>query len=196
MKEDVETIKMLQKLAEQNKTKIVYLTQGDRIRDGAMEFLCLYPESDKEQIYGQGERNNQSLVLCMKYKDFSMLLTGDVEKEGEKEMLEYIDRIGFDGQSVVDVLKVAHHGSSGSSSEEFLEIFSPRISIISCGKNNSYGHPHEETIERLEKMNGRILSTLECGAITFKIKKGKIKVRAYKEKIFRSIEDEKNKTWL
>ena len=176
IKEDVETIKMLQKLARQNKTEIVYLKQGERIRDGAMEFLCLYPESDKEQIYGQGERNNQSMVLCMKYKDFSMLLTGDVEKEGEKDILEYVDQTSFDKLNGIDVLKVAHHGSSGSSGEEFLEAFRPAMSIISCGKNNSYGHPHEETIERLEKTKGRILSTVECGSITFKIKKGKIKV--------------------
>ena len=65
-----------------------------------------------------------------------------------------------------DLLKVGHHGSSGSSSEEFLKWTVPQYAFISCGKNNSYGHPHAETLERLETTGSKIFSTAECGAIS------------------------------
>ncbi|MBR3601672.1 MAG: DNA internalization-related competence protein ComEC/Rec2 [Lachnospiraceae bacterium] len=178
IEEDEELLEELQLLAEKNKTKLIYLAQGDRVRDGHMEFLCLYPEvsniatidceSGKKEKLSSSERNNQSLVLLMKYHDFDILLTGDVEKEGEKKILTYIDRMGLwpDG---VDVLKVAHHGSSGSSAEEFLEIFHPKLSLISCGKYNSYGHPHAETLDRLEHVQSEIRTTADEGAITINV---------------------------
>ena len=210
---DEEKLAELQNLAQQNGTEVVYLTQSDIIVDGNMEFLCLYPEAGKGMRIakkdkqsrnedsefarrGSENRNNQSLVLLLKYKDFDMLLTGDVEKEGELVITEYIDRMGTASafertvkdsltegiQAVsggIDVLKVAHHGSSGSTCEEFLKKINPKLSLISCGKNNSYGHPHEETLRRLEAVESKVLSTIESGAITLKIGR-KIKVYEFK----------------
>ena len=212
---DRDTVIELQELAKQNKAKVIYLKQGDRIRDGSMEFQCLHPtgmeasenrelgnaqlgniEFNKEQGIAMGKevmnRNNQSLVLLMKYKKFEMLLTGDVEKAGELEILEYVDRMDEMGDNSagteiaektqgeklknIDVLKAAHHGSSGSNSEELLKIMHPALSLISCGRNNTYGHPHEETLERLSDVGSRIMSTMDSGAITLKIGK---EVRVY-----------------
>lgn len=190
IEEDRELLEDLQLLAEKNKTEVAYLAQGDRIRDGKMEFLCLYPgdrdgatlnyKNEKEEKISSAERNNQSLVLLMKYHDFDMLLTGDVENEGEKEVLNYIDQMGLCDNGV-DVLKVAHHGSSGASGEGFLEVFHPKISLISYGKNNSYGHPHAETLERLESAQSEVKSTVDSGAITININREKARIKYYKQ---------------
>ena len=229
IEEDKELVEKLERLAKENKTKLIFLKQGDRIKDDFMEFLCLYPDSDEKQNGLKKNRNNQSLVLFMIYKDFEMLFTGDIEKEGEKEIVEYIERMRIQNEQKVpderdevdyygkqngyseekkkqneiwnnyseeekkqnetwnhkrimqcDVLKVAHHGSSGSSSEIFLETINPKLSLISCGKNNSYGHPHEETLERLELVGSKIMSTADSGAITLELKRRKIKIGRYR----------------
>ncbi len=213
IEEDREIVEELESLAKQNKTRLVYLKQGDRIEDGFMEFLCLHPESAEYQKSLEENRNNQSLVLIMAYKGFEIILTGDVEKAGEKEVVEYIDRMGLQEHSNLwkeerahkdwelsedsnrsdswektdkygllsrcDVLKVAHHGSSGSSSEIFLETINPKLSLISCGKNNSYGHPHAETVERLEKVGSKIMSTADSGAISININKNSFTIKKY-----------------
>lgn len=199
MEEDKEVLEELKSLAMQNGTNVVYLKQGDKIVDGKMKFHCLYPQSNAK-VEISGDRNNLSMVLLMQYRDFDMILTGDVEKEGEKEVVEYLDRMGLacgressvkfmrnshaldelDCGEGIEVLKVAHHGSSGSSSEEFLETINPKLSLISCGKNNSYGHPHEETLVRLDEVGSEVMTTVESGAITLKIG-AKIKVYKFKK---------------
>ena len=172
--EDEEVLKEIQDLAKTNGVKVVYLARGDKISDGKMSFLCLHPEGNGDKTEN---RNNQSLVLLLQYKDFEMLLTGDVEKAGE---LEIVRQEYFGVNRKLDVLKVAHHGSSGSSCEELLEVLQPKLSLISCGKNNSYGHPHAETLERLEDVGSEILTTTESGAITLKLGR-KIKVFEFKK---------------
>ena len=79
------------------------------------------------------------------------------------------------------VLKVAHHGSQNSTSEEFLSVLMPQVSIISCGINNRYGHPHEETVDRLEGIGTEIFYTMESGQITLQIEEGRITVDEYRE---------------
>ena len=179
-KEDREIAKELLLLAGQNKTKVVWLKQGDKIMDEKMVFHCLYPEGnavnkDVEKLEGNmaDDRNNQSMVLLMQYKDFDMLLTGDVEKAGEEEILEYI------GRMEIEVLKTAHHGSSGSSSEEFLKKINPRVSLISCGKNNSYGHPHEETLKRMKAVGSQVMTTMNSGAITIRVRGKSVFIDSY-----------------
>ena len=189
IEEDRELLEELRRLAEKNEMKVVYLAQGERIRDGDMEFLCLYPEKGnvetsnyeslvKKQV-SSDERNNQSLVLLMQYHNFDMLLTGDVESKGEREILEYIDQTGMD-VTEIDVLKVAHHGSSGSCTEDFLKVFQPKLSLISCGKNNPYGHPHEETLERLKAVESEVKSTVDSGAIVINVNGRKAGIKYYK----------------
>ena len=79
------------------------------------------------------------------------------------------------GQGVT-VLKVAHHGSRYSSTSEFLDVANPKVSIISCGQSNSYGHPHDDTLERLENVGSKIYITAECGQITVEVGK---EIRVY-----------------
>jgi competence protein ComEC len=102
--------------------------------------------------------NDRSVVLYLRYKNFSALLTGDAEEAAESSMIaNEIPRC--------DVLKVAHHGSSSSSSERFLAAVQPQIAIISCGKKNIYGHPAPAVVERLRDVGARIYRTDRHGAI-------------------------------
>jgi competence protein ComEC len=96
----------------------------------------------------------------------SILLTGDIEDDGETRLIRTLENIGVDS---VDVLKVAHHGSKYSTSEELLDIVSPNLSVISCSKNNRYGHPAPETINRLEESGSEIMVTYETGAIDIRM---------------------------
>ncbi|MCR4431566.1 MAG: MBL fold metallo-hydrolase [Tepidanaerobacteraceae bacterium] len=103
--------------------------------------------------------NNYSIVLKMTYKKTSFLFTGDAEKLSEEEMLKH----NYDLKA--DVLKVGHHGSSSGTSEEFLSAVSPEYAIISVGKNNDYGHPHKETLERLAAHGVKVYTTADNGNI-------------------------------
>ena len=103
--------------------------------------------------------NNYSLVLKLQYEDVSFLFMSDAEAKVEKEIL----RSGMDVSA--DVLKCGHHGSSTSSSEKFIDAVNPAAAVISCGKNNDYGHPHKETKELLNRRNILMYRTDESSHI-------------------------------
>lgn len=106
--------------------------------------------------------NDDSLVMRLEYGDTSFLFTGDMTSKAERDLLE-------DGANVkCDVLKVGHHGSSGSSSYRFLYEAEPKIAVISCEAGNSYGHPHEEALSRLNDCGAEVCRTdLEGSIIIF-----------------------------
>lgn len=107
------------------------------------------------------ETNNYSAVVKITYGKNSFLFTGDAEELSENEMLdECYDKLS------ADVLKVGHHGSSSSTSDEFLQAVSPEYAVISCGADNSYGHPHKETISRLNDMGIDYYRTDINGTVT------------------------------
>jgi len=105
--------------------------------------------------------NNYSIVIRLQYGNNSFLFTGDAQTLSEQEMLVR----GFNLKS--DVLKVGHHGSSSSTSAAFLSAVSPRFAVIMVGKNNDYGHPHQETLQKLKEAGARIFRTDLNGNITF-----------------------------
>lgn len=107
------------------------------------------------------ETNDYSAVVKLEYGESSFLFMGDAEKPVENELIE---KYGYDLD--VDVLKAGHHGSRYSSSTEFLDYVTPEYTVISCAKENSYGHPHSETIKRLNNVNTQIFRTYELGNIT------------------------------
>jgi len=113
----------------------------------------------------------------LKYREFDMLFTGDVEADGEKLLTDVLKKEYSDVKW--DVLKVAHHGSKNSSSNEFLSAVKPEYSLISAGRDNSYGHPHEETIWRLSDLGSKILSTQDNGAIMIVTDGKRMKVKGY-----------------
>ena len=121
---------------------------------GDATFEILSPLKDEYE-----DQNNYSIVIKLKYKDTSFLFTGDAEKLVEEDILDTNKDIS------ADVIKIGHHGSSTSTSEEFLKKVNPKYAVISLGKDNSYGHPHKETIELLENYNIKTYRTDELGTI-------------------------------
>lgn len=128
--------------------KIIF--SGKEERTGQIEVL--YPFEDLEGKIVK-DSNDTSLVLKLSFEENSFLFTGDISKSVEKRLLA----AGTDVSA--DVLKIAHHGSKTSSGQEFIERVSPGISIIPAGRNNSYGHPHQEVLEVLKKYATTIFRT-------------------------------------
>ena len=108
----------------------------------------LAPNSD-----AYDELNSYSIVVLLTYGERKFLFMGDAESDSEQEILERF------GNVTADVLKCGHHGSSTSTSQAFLDRVSPEYAVISCGRDNSYGHPHQETLERLDRKNVTVYRT-------------------------------------
>ena len=141
---------------EKKKYSITKIHQGDRMRFGQVNISCLHPQKG----WKQEDVNSGSLVLQLSYKDFTVLFTGDLN--GEQEPLLNASTLPI---TPIDILKTAHHGSKNSTTEAFLKISRPKTAILSAGKNNLYGHPHKETVKRLQKSGADIYGTLWGGAI-------------------------------
>ncbi len=156
----------LERLAYENNTELLYMKQGDRIELGEDSFLCLYPQKDQKRE----DENQNSLVLLLETKNVYILLTGDIEKEGEADMNDYLKRINLK-KDKKRVLKTAHHGSANGTSRTFLDQFLPDSAIISCSKENRYGHPAKVTIERLTAVGTDLYYTMEYGAIEIRFGK-------------------------
>ena len=156
--------------ANRRKVKVLIISEGDRFEIGNTCWECLYPGMNEE-----GEGNDQSMVLFMECGGIGTLFTGDLPGEREGKVTEEIE------DRNIQILKVAHHGSKYSTTEEFLENCLPKTAIVSAGKNNSYGHPHKEVLERLEENGCGIYGTYLKGAITIRYGKRKYSVLTYKK---------------
>lgn len=138
------------------KTKVRALQVGDMLPIMGSRLQVLYPHD-----VGDGG-NNDSMVLYGQLLGKRFLFTGDLEKEGEQDLMATYSHLP------VDVLKAGHHGSKGSSSPEFLAHISPQMALISAGEKNRYKHPHQETLERFNQQGLRIYRTDQEGAIRFR----------------------------
>lgn len=137
--------------------KVIAAKPGMSFTVGRAQCTVLAPYTQSEKL------NNMSVVLCVDWGERTFLLTGDAEKASEKEILagdcaEYLS---------ADVLKLGHHGSSSSSSGAFLEAVNPSFAVVSCGADNDYGHPHRETMDKMQKKQIPVLRTDEQGSIRF-----------------------------
>lgn len=147
--------KDLYKALRRNGCDIVTVAMGDEFMLGEVRVQMLYPYA----IVDNGG-NNDSIIIKLLYKNTTFLFTGDTEEVSENALVNiYGDSLS------ADVLKVAHHGSSTSSSERFISTVSPSVAVISCEKNNSYGHPHRETMDTLEKHGVRVYRTDLSGTV-------------------------------
>lgn len=175
----------LKLLAESYGINLLYIEAGDYIREGMFDITCLHPYDG----FAYSSENAYSTVLSVTYGDFDMLLTGDLEAEGEDAVIsrlagyvtgDRLSKIYDDGlRNGYYVLKVAHHGSRNSTSEELLELIKPKYSIISCGYKNRYGHPHYEVLERLNQIGSEMKIIYETGAITVRTDGKKVKMEGY-----------------
>ncbi len=160
-------------LARARNISVRTIQAGDFWENNGAKFWCLNPADVTES------GNAASMVLYMEYQDFSMLLTGDLEGEGEKSVAALLRSNAITG---ISVLKVAHHGSKNSTKEEFLRQCSPAVAVISCGEHNTYGHPHKETLERLNDMGTAIYRTDCSGAIQITVSGSRMKVTEYRRR--------------
>lgn len=168
---------LLVNAAQKNRTDIVRASNGGTMKDGTCRIVCYTPNETNEV-----DRNPLSLVCMVEFsakdKDreeiknatlversqetYKILLTGDIGSEQEEWLLTQ------PGVSEIDILKSAHHGSKYSNSEVFLQEIRPEVTVISCGENNRYGHPHKETLDRLADVGSKVLLTMELGEITIR----------------------------
>ena len=148
--------KQIQRELKAKKMKATRLYQGDEVQiDDSLDFEILSPVKGKKY----DDTNEYSIVAKIVYKDTSFILMGDATMENEVDIINNVPDID------IDVLKLGHHGSSTSSSDYFITKTSPKIAIISCGKNNKYGHPHQEVMRVLKKHGVTPYRTDEMGDI-------------------------------
>ena len=151
------TTKTFEKFVEAvNKAGLKFKTAkaGVEIPFGETEAILVAPISNEYE-----NLNDYSATVKLTWKDTSVLLTGDVEKTSEKEMIHSNQDLN------IDLLLVPHHGSNSSTTDAFLDKTTPTYAVISSGKDNSYGHPHKEVIERLNERNIETYNTAEAGTI-------------------------------
>ena len=158
-------------IVKKKKINIIVVTAGEHLQiDKYTYFEILWPSN--KMILENGINNN-SIVANLVYGDFKMLFTGDIELIAEKEIIKKYNISS-------NILKVAHHGSITSSSENFIKNVNPEIAIIGVGKNNKYGHPSDLILERFKHFNIEIYRTDKHGEIYISVNKnGKYKVNTY-----------------
>ena len=145
--EDSENYQEFVKIVKERNVKVQVVEAGQKINiEKDLYFDVLWPSS--KNVISENSINNNSLVCKMVYRDFSMLFTGDIEAIAEKAIFEK-----YKNTSILKstILKVAHHGSKSSSTEEFLNAVKPKIALIGVGKNNTFGHPNAEVLKRIER---------------------------------------------
>ena len=171
--EENENHKRFKEIVKNKNIKVYVVKKGDNLKIEENIWLnILWP---KEERIKENAINNNSIVAKLNYKSFSILLTGDIEKIAENEILKE-----YENSNILNanILKVAHHGSKSSSINEFLEKVKPQIALIGVGEKNTFGHPNAGVLNRLENLNTKIYRTDEKGEITIKVDdKGKMKIK-------------------
>lgn len=164
------------KIAKQKKINVKTVSKGDKINiEKNLYFEILWP--NKSEPISDNAINNNSLVCKLIYKKFSMLFTGDIEKIAEEKILESYKNETKKLNSTV--IKIPHHGSKTSSTEDFIEKIKPHEALIGVGKKNKFGHPADVTIQTLQNKNIKIYRTDEMGEITIKTNGKKYKVTKF-----------------
>ena len=170
--EHSENYERFKKLMIHKRIRLIEVKKGDKIKIGRYsEFKILFPTS---RLLSENPLNNNSIVAKFNYNNFKMLFTGDIEKLAEQQILKTEK-----AEIRADILKVAHHGSKTSSIPEFIKAVRPKIALIGVGKNNTFGHPNQQTIKNLENIKCRIYRTDLQGEIIIKIdQKGRMNVKS------------------
>lgn len=201
---DQDALQELKSEATANNVNIIYMKPGDNITYNhqhaeTINIECLYP--DEEAGQGVLDTNNLSMILKTTITwdvreadienlnkssnsdaSLSLLFVGDAGIAAEKRLIELYEKnsLGEISDSIAcDILKVGHHGSRNSSGSDFLKRVSAMYGIISCGKDNRYGHPHAETLERLKMADTKYMTTREHGAIILSIERGDWSLSGY-----------------
>ena len=167
MTEAMNTTRTWEKLVDyidEKNYNVIFPKTNDTITLGDTTLTMYVPEIVKDL-------NNCSIVVRAEYQGMSAILTGDAETPVETAMLD----AGFNVQA--NILKAGHHGSRTSSGKKFLAAVNPQIALISCGKDNDYGHPHKETIEKFNKINLPMYRTDQLGSIVVTLDNNKMSLQ-------------------
>lgn len=158
-----ENYQKFKEIVKERRIKFQVVNKGDRVEiERNIYFDILWPDNSK--LISENVLNNNSIVCKLYYNNFSMLFTGDIEEIAEKEILrQYKDNRNILKSTII---KVPHHGSKTSSTQDFLEVVDSKFALIGVGKNNSFGHPNDEVIDRLKKYGTKIFRTDEMGEIS------------------------------
>ena len=179
--EEYENYKEFIKIAKDKKINIRVVEAGEKITIEKNLYIDVLWPINREKMVIQNAINNNSLVFKLRYINFSMLFTGDIEEIAEKEILDkYKENTEFLKSTI---LKVAHHGSKTSSTKEFINIVKPKYAVIGVGKDNKFRHPSNVTIENLKTINTEIYRTDEMGEISINVNiKGNINIEEFIKK--------------
>lgn len=154
IEKDTKTYEEVVASVAEKRAKITTPTAGAEYSLGEADFTILGPVNTEEK-----DANNSSIVIRLNYRDTHFLFNGDAEKEEEEEILS-------SGQDITaDVYKVSHHGSAGANAADYVKKVQPQWAVISCGKNNSYGHPHKEVLSLLKKQEIQVFRTDLQGSV-------------------------------
>ena len=166
---DSESKKNILEVIKKSNANVLKISKGDILQLDRISLSCLHPVKgwDDEDV------NSGSIVFALSYEKFTMLFTGDLPGEQEALFMKEVP-------SPVSILKTAHHGSKNSTTDLFLKMVHPQKAILSAGKNNLYGHPHKETIKRLQKNGADIYGTLWGGAIHIESNGQKYQINYFK----------------
>jgi len=167
-------------LAAEVGTKVLYMGYLDCLHLEDAKLTCVFPYDD----FVTDDKNAASLVLYYQEGEFNGLFTGDIGTDEEKWIAKHCDE-WLDKRSGevygIDFYKVAHHGSKYSNGKLILESLQPKDTVVSAGINNWYGHPHADTLERLENAGCEVWNTAECGQVTLECEKGAIDLNVFRK---------------
>ena len=168
---------------------VTVLNEGDMIyldKDIAMEILSPGPDFYKKGF----SENDLSLTFNLSYYNRDILFTGDIEKKAEEILTSKL-------KEEIYLLKVPHHGSKTSSTEDLLKILRPKAAVISAGRNNFYGHPNDEVVDRYGSMGTQVYRTDTMGMVRVSLNKDKAKIRPFLEDVaFIDLLDDYLFTWI
>ena len=184
-----ENFKEIESLANEQGVEIIVMDKGDFVSEDNLKFACVFAGSDEID-----DINGNSLAILGEYKvddsDIRFFIGGDMTVDSEKCLLsdaseesgdssEYPNGELRDILSNIGILKVSHHGSKSSSSEEFLKLLSPKMSIISAGVNNRYHHPSKEVVSRLDELGIPHMCTQDYGRLHIYLDESDVKVAGF-----------------
>lgn len=157
--------------------------------DPHTELVFIYPEASPDEngaIREVKKQNHASLVFMLKMQERTFLFTGDIEQEGEADILHRLSSLTEQSNEVlselsslkqVDVMKIAHHGSKTSTTAAWLERWRPGLAVVSAGRNNSYGHPNDQVVERILGYGATLYQTNQHGEVQIRVKDGALWLR-------------------
>lgn len=159
IEEDHETYKTFAAAISESKTTLTSVSAGQKYMLGNITLFVLAPFISNQEVSG----NEGSIVFRLTFEKISAIFSGDAEARTEKQLLQTYGRTNLQ----CDLYKVGHHGSSTSTGEDFLKALSPQYAVISCGIDNSFGHPHGEILQRLRDIGTVTYRTDRYGEICF-----------------------------